>query len=170
MYFYSEADIGGTFNYRAYENAELVSSKQLTTFSDHRLPLNSPDHVSLPGYVDYLRSYVTRFNLGAHMKLYCPVISVERLPHDSEWKHRVKYLDRTDADNTTEGYYECTHIAVCTGLHVEPNIPNIPGIEHIKGDVFHSSQYKGRSQVAGRNVLVLGCGETAMGRSIWLDS
>ncbi|KAF7713645.1 Flavin-containing monooxygenase [Penicillium ucsense] len=160
--FESEADIGGTFNYRAYENAELVSSKQLTTFSDHRLPLNSPDHVSLPGYVDYLRSYVAKFRLEAHMRLNCPVISVERAPDDSKWKHRVKYLDRADLENEEERDYECSHIAVCTGLHVEPNIPTIPGIEHVKGDVFHSSQYKGRSQVAGRNVLVLGCGETAM--------
>ena len=31
-----EADIGGTFRYRGYENAELVSSKQLTCFSDFR--------------------------------------------------------------------------------------------------------------------------------------
>lgn len=31
-----EDDIGGTFRYRGYENAELVSSKQLTCFSDFR--------------------------------------------------------------------------------------------------------------------------------------
>jgi hypothetical protein len=31
-----EFEIGGTFRWRAYENAELVSSKQLTCFSDFR--------------------------------------------------------------------------------------------------------------------------------------
>lgn len=31
-----ESEIGGTFRYRGYENAELVSSKQLTCFSDYR--------------------------------------------------------------------------------------------------------------------------------------
>lgn len=31
-----EDDIGGTFRWRGYENAELVSSKQLTCFSDFR--------------------------------------------------------------------------------------------------------------------------------------
>lgn len=159
-----EADIGGTFNYRSYQNAELVSSKQLTTFSDHRLPLDSPDHISLPEYVEYLRSYVAKFNLDAHLKLNSPVLRVERLSDDSGWKHRVKYLNQTGSGNKKEQYYDCSHIAVCTGLHVEPNIPTIPGIEHIKGDVFHSSLYKDRSQVAGRNVLILGCGETAMGK------
>lgn len=31
-----ESELGGTFRWRAYENAELVSSKQLTCFSDFR--------------------------------------------------------------------------------------------------------------------------------------
>jgi cation diffusion facilitator CzcD-associated flavoprotein CzcO len=34
-----ESEIGGTFRWRAYENAELVSSKQLTCFSDFRYAL-----------------------------------------------------------------------------------------------------------------------------------
>lgn len=73
-------------------------------------------------------------------------------------------MDGTDVKEKKEIFYDCSHIAVCTGLHVEPNIPTIPGIEHINGDVFHSALYKDRSQVAGRNVLILGCGETAMGK------
>lgn len=31
-----ESELGGTFRWRGYENAELVSSKQLTCFSDFR--------------------------------------------------------------------------------------------------------------------------------------
>lgn len=61
-----ESDIGGTFRFRSYQaclylcvlplrmrkfmfykNAQLVSSKQLTSFSDFRLPLNHPDHLTL---------------------------------------------------------------------------------------------------------------------------
>ncbi|KAJ6020999.1 Monooxygenase [Penicillium herquei] len=168
--FEAESDVGGTFNYRSYENAELVSSKQLTTFSDHRLPLETPDHVSLPEYVDYLRSYVERFNLGPYIKFNSPVTRVSPLNDGSKWTHRVSYVDRNGEDETKESIFECSHIAVCTGLHVEPNIPDIPGIENIKGDVFHSSLYKGRDQVAGKNVLVLGCGETAMVEDIAYES
>ena len=36
-----ESDIGGTFRWRGYENAELVSSKQLTCFSDFRYVTHS---------------------------------------------------------------------------------------------------------------------------------
>jgi dimethylaniline monooxygenase (N-oxide forming) len=106
---------------------------------------------------------VERFALEPHMKLGCRVASIEPLEKSTEqqWKHRVTYTDKHN-DNG-EQTFDCSHIAICTGLHVEPNIPNIPGIEHIKGEVFHSSSYKKRSQLTGRDVLVMGCGETAMG-------
>jgi len=47
----AEDDIGGTFRYRCYENATLLSSKQLTSFSDFRLPLEHPDYLTLPEYI-----------------------------------------------------------------------------------------------------------------------
>lgn len=62
-----------------------------------------------------------------------------------------------------------THVALCTGLHVIPHVPSIPGIEHIshltaggRPAVFHSYQYKSRSQLEGRRVMILGTGETGM--------
>ncbi|OCK80033.1 dimethylaniline monooxygenase [Lepidopterella palustris CBS 459.81] len=159
--FEAEDSIGGTFEYRSYENAELVSSKQLTAFSDHRFPLDSPDHISLPQYVDYLKSYVDRFDLTPFIKLRCRVVKIYPLDAPSKkWKHRLKYLDKSTTGE--ERVYDCSHVAICTGLHVEPNIPAIPGIENVQGTVFHSSHYKERSQLAGRDILILGCGETAM--------
>jgi dimethylaniline monooxygenase (N-oxide forming) len=159
----SEEDIGGTFEYRSYENAELVSSKQLTTFSDHRFPLSTPDHISLPQYVDYLKTYVERFDLDPFIKLRCRVTKISRLDkqENQKWKHRVEYIDGRHGGK--KRVFDCSHLAICTGLHVQPNIPDILGIENVKGEVFHSSQYKLRSQLTGRNVLILGCGETAMG-------
>jgi len=141
----------------------LVSSKQLTTFSDHRFPLSTPDHISLPQYVDYLKTYVDRFGLSPFIKLRCRVTSISPLAKSDNqpWKHQVKYVDGGSDGN--ELTFDCSHVAICTGLHVEPNIPNIPGIENLRGDAYHSSEYKKRKQLAGKNVLILGCGETAMG-------
>jgi len=165
----SEDNVGGTFHYRAYENAELVSSKQLTTFSDHRFPIETPDHISLPQYVEYLHSYVNKFALQPHLRMGCRVTGIEPLAKstDEKWKHRVKYTDKHGGNESQT--FDCSHIAICTGLHVEPNIPNLPGIENIKGEVFHSSSYKKRVQLTGRDVLIMGCGETAMGKFHPLD-
>lgn len=65
------------------------------------------------------------------------------------------------------------YVAICTGLHVIPAIPSIPGIQHvlsrkqgedseIQPEVYHSAQYKTRSQLTGRRVMILGTGETGM--------
>jgi len=55
----AESEIGGTFRYRRYESAELVSSRQLTAFSDFRIPRSDKgvhgDHISLIDYVEYLK-------------------------------------------------------------------------------------------------------------------
>ena len=161
----SEDNVGGTFHYRAYENAELVSSKQLTTFSDHRFPLSSPDHISLPQYVKYLQDYVDKFDLAQHMRMGCRVNKIEPIEKstDQQWKHRVTFVDKQGDGN--ERTFDCSHVAICTGLHVEPNVPTIPGIENIKGEAFHSSKYKKRAQLTGKDILIMGCGETAMGMS-----
>lgn len=52
-------------------------------------------------------------------------------------------------------------VAICSGLHVTPAWPEIPGIEYIP-ETLHSSAYKGREQLVGKRVMILGCGETAM--------
>ncbi|MBZ6370385.1 MAG: NAD(P)-binding domain-containing protein [Microbacterium hominis] len=60
--------------------------------------------------------------------------------------------------------YKCKYLTICTGLHVTPQVPDLPGIEHVKANpnktVIHSADYKERAQLAGRKVIILGSGET----------
>ncbi|TFK45983.1 FAD/NAD(P)-binding domain-containing protein [Heliocybe sulcata] len=163
-----EDDVGGTFRYRSYENANLVSSKQLTSFSDFRLPLSHPDHLTLEEYVDYLKDYASHFKLWPRIQLSCKVIQISR---NSEGGHIVSYVRRRP-DNPAEWGTEpitihTPYLAICTGLHVVPQIPAIPGVENVrknnpKAQIFHSSEYKYREQLRDRKVLILGTGETGM--------
>ena len=58
--------------------------------------------------------------------------------------------------------YDCDALAVCSGLHVTPNIPAIEGIENVPVH-FHSSGFKLKSQFGvDKTVLILGSGETGM--------
>ncbi|KAI0792844.1 FAD/NAD-P-binding domain-containing protein [Abortiporus biennis] len=167
-----EDDIGGTFRYRSYENANLVSSKQLTSFSDFRLPLNHPDHLTLEQYVDYLRDYSKHFHVEERIRLGCKVVKMSRGPNGG---HVITYISKSTEDPTqwdpTPITLYATYVALCTGLHVIPSIPSIPGIEHVlktredttvQPAVYHSVDYKSRSQLAGRHVMILGTGETGM--------
>ncbi|KAK1220425.1 hypothetical protein PQX77_016806 [Marasmius sp. AFHP31] len=164
-----EDDIGGTFRYRSYENANLVSSKQLTSFSDFRLPLAHHDHLTLEEYVQYLRDYCSHFRLNNRLQLNTKVVDVSRHANGG---HIVKYARRNSRDSAWDDEIYTVHaayVAVCTGLHVIPSIPTIPGISRQEEDketsitvAFHSADYKSRSQLTGKRVMILGTGETGM--------
>ncbi|KAB5539326.1 hypothetical protein GE09DRAFT_315077 [Coniochaeta sp. 2T2.1] len=150
--FESEGQIGGTFVARVYEDAELVSSKQLTTFSDWRPRDDDPDFLSAERYVEYLNDYCTHFDLWKHINLSTKVVSVSR---QAGGGHTVVY--QKEGSNSS---WECDAIAVCSGLHVVPNIPEIPGVEKVPV-TFHSSQFKKRADFGvDKTVVVLGSGET----------
>lgn len=87
--------------------------------------------------------------------------------------HNVSYVCRksdTEEWDTIPQVIHAPYVAICTGLHVIPAIPEIEGISHvlkirdsdngIERKAFHSVDYKSRSQLAGRRVMVLGTGET----------
>ncbi|KAK3364607.1 hypothetical protein B0T25DRAFT_620524 [Lasiosphaeria hispida] len=156
--FESEDAIGGTFAHRTYEDAELVSSKQLTTFSDFRPNADDPDFLSAERYVEYLKDYCTHFNLWPHIKLSSRVTSVRS---GVKGGHVVSYVDTATPDSHP-AEYECNALAVCSGLHVTPNIPTFEGIENIP-EVFHSADFRAKSQFGvDKTVLILGTGETGM--------
>ncbi|WVQ79764.1 hypothetical protein IAT38_001864 [Cryptococcus sp. DSM 104549] len=166
-----ESEIGGTFRWRGYENAELVSSKQLTCFSDFRYPLDAPDHPSLPNFVEHLGGYISQFHLERYIHTSTKLIYLSYAPDkaDSPFKHRAT-LQRLDATGLPLGEpftILAKRVLITTGLHVTPNIPLIPGLNTTPCPPkppkwIHSSAYKSRAQLAGKKVLVLGCGETGM--------
>jgi len=108
--------------------------------------------LSAARYVEYLNDYCTHFDLWKHINLSTKVVSVSRR---AEGGHLVVYQK-----DGSEDKWECDAIAVCSGLHVVPNIPEIPGIEKVPV-TFHSSQFKKREDFGvDKTVLVLGSGET----------
>jgi dimethylaniline monooxygenase (N-oxide forming) len=78
--------------------------------------------------------------------------------------HSLPHLTLPIYTATTQ--YTSRFLTIATGLHVIPQIPSITGIERVSSDrskqVLHSSEYKSRSQLAGKRVLILGTGETGM--------
>ncbi|CAP65622.1 uncharacterized protein PODANS_6_11110 [Podospora anserina S mat+] len=133
--FESESLMGGTFVHRTYEDGELVSSKQLTTFSDFRPQDSDPDFHSTDRYVEYLNDYCTHFGLWEHIKLSITVVSIRK---NGNRRHIITYRQQ-DGPQTAE--HECDAVAI----------------------FFHSSEFKNRSQFGvGKTVLILGSGETAM--------
>ncbi|KAH7155181.1 hypothetical protein B0J13DRAFT_219844 [Dactylonectria estremocensis] len=151
--FESYSKIGGIFLHHSYEDGELVSSKFLTTFSDFRPTHDEPDFFSTERYLEYLDAYASRFQLWPHIKFSTTVKSVRR---GDDSAHVVTY--QTPDGGIVE--WECDAIAVCSGVHAIPHIPDIPGIERVPS-VLHSSKFKTREQFGkDKTVVILGSGET----------
>lgn len=53
------------------------------------------------------------------------------------------------------------HVVLATGVSGIPNIPAIPTLEAFKGTVLHSSRYEDGDAWKGKNVLVIGTGNSA---------
>ncbi|KAM3433824.1 hypothetical protein NHJ13734_006288 [Beauveria thailandica] len=161
--FEAEDEIGGTFVARVYEDAEMVSSKYLTAFSDFRLPASAPDFVTPAAYVQYLRDYLAHFHLWPHVRCRARVTRITRRHHpgggDIGGGHTVEV---TSAETGATETWDCDAVAICTGMHVLPWIPALPGLERVK-TVLHSSAVKTRAQLGeDTHVVVLGAGETGM--------
>lgn len=132
---------------------QLVSSKQLTTFSDFR-QLGREDFLSTDQYVKYLFEYCTHFDLWPYIFLNTRVLAITR---GTNGHHIIRYATN---DRRTQLEWECDAVAICSGLHVEPNIPTIRGIEKVPL-VMHSSEFKSRKQFGvDKSVLIVGSGET----------
>lgn len=79
---------------------------------------------------------------------------VERVRGGGHIVHYVK--------NGEKFTWPCDAVAVCSGLHVIPNLVSIPGLENVPIS-FHSSQFKNMTQLgAHQNLLIVGSGETGM--------
>ena len=51
---------------------------------------------------------------------------------------------------------EADAVIVCSGLHLSPLTQHIPGIESFKGQLIHSVNYKHRSQLRRKKLLISG--------------
>ncbi|ROV97386.1 hypothetical protein VMCG_06863 [Cytospora schulzeri] len=177
-------DLGGVFRNQVYEDAELVSSKYLTAFSDFRFPEYEPDFVTPRRYVEYLKAYATRFDLWSSIQFSTAAASITP---SFDGQHVMKLVS---LQGQHVGTYLCDAVAVCSGLNQDPFIPNIAGLTvplttndrkenaHTNNDdsgpskcvsihpsiqVIHSVNFRARSQFGfDKTVLIMGVGETAM--------
>ncbi|KAL2883320.1 hypothetical protein SGCOL_000999 [Colletotrichum sp. CLE4] len=162
--FEKEDGVGGVCKYKAYEEAEMVSSKYLTAFSDFRVSKDLPDFLPTEEYVRYLKGFCTHFDLWGVIETKTEIL---RVSHTSSGHRvffrrieRLRAADRRDGEQQEESW-DCDAIAICSGLNNVPFIPSIEGLENMS--YLHSSEVKERRQFGSNtSIMILGAGETAM--------
>lgn len=139
------------------------TSKEMMAFSDFPPPEAFPLYMPQKKYTEYLQLYVKHFELESHMKFNTKVNKCDY--KDSKWILEVEDL-RTNV--ITEEHFDA--VMLCNGINRKAKWPNYPGISDFSGQLLHAQQYRKASDFSGKNVLVIGMGNTATETAVELTT
>jgi cation diffusion facilitator CzcD-associated flavoprotein CzcO len=150
-----EDDIGGNWRFgsttsRVFASTRLISSKSLTQFLDHPMPRDWPAYPDHRQCLEYLRSYVRRFDLAPRIRLRATVERIEPGGPGGGWIVHADGMSRRYAG-----------VVIANGHNHVPRWPDVPGT--FAGPLIHAADYKSPTHplaIAGRRVLVIGGGNS----------
>ncbi|MBF9071557.1 flavin-containing monooxygenase [Streptacidiphilus fuscans] len=140
-----------------YQALHLNTAKQLTGFAEYPMPDELPHY---PGHHDiaaYLRSFADWAGLTPHVELRTEVLAVEQEP-DGGWTVTTRNAEGAETRRSFD------HVVVASGHHSLPALPNPlpPGAESFAGTILHSMDYLDGQDFAGKRVVVVGLGASAV--------
>jgi thioredoxin reductase len=155
--------IGGNWRYEndngmssAYRSLHINSARKLMSYKAFPMPEDYPDYPSHVQIAKYFDDYAKRFGLTEKIRFKTEVVAVE--PIDGGWEMTVE-----DADGKREtNRYRA--VLVANGHHWNPRWPEpaFPGADAFEGEQIHAHHYRESDVLAGKRVLVLGIGNSAV--------
>lgn len=139
----------------AYRSLHINTSRRVMAYKTLPMPdhyPDYPDHFQMAAYFD---EYVDHFGLREKIRFNTEVLSVE--PAGGEWDVTV---EGPDGKRETGRY---SAVLVANGHHWDPRWPEppFPGSEEFGGEQLHAHHYREPDILRGKQVLVLGIGNSA---------
>ncbi|EGB06150.1 hypothetical protein AURANDRAFT_29808 [Aureococcus anophagefferens] len=155
--FEKEARVGGIFNWGedkngVYDSVILTISSMLMAFSD--FPSDDAKYWTHEEYLTYLQDYCKKYELDKHIVFNTTVTKVELRADKKTWLVEATSTDGTKHSGVYDG------VCVASGNFQTAKVPTFPGIDGFKGELVHASEYKRPDQFEGKNVVVIGLGES----------
>lgn len=145
--------IGGNWVYSASdshssvcETTHIISSKKLSEYTDFPMPDDYPDYPSHQQVLAYFQSYCEYFNLYPFIQFNSKVQKIEKIENE-RWQ--IKVNDET---------HEFDYILIANGHHNMPSHPEFK--QDFTGEYLHSHDYKNNKGFEGKQVLVVGAGNS----------
>ncbi|WP_053851807.1 NAD(P)/FAD-dependent oxidoreductase [Streptomyces sp. NRRL B-24085] len=133
---------------RHYDRLHLHTTRRLSALPGLPMPRRFGRWVSRDDVVRYLEKYAEFHELETVTGV--EVSRVERTPDGAGW-----LLHATGGRELTGAA-----VVVATGWNHTPLLPDWPGREEFKGELLHAGEYRNPAPYAGRDVLVVGVGNT----------
>lgn len=139
----------------AYEGLYINTSRDRMQYSDYPMPASYPDFPHHSQIAKYFDDYVDHFGFRDKIRFQTSVERVEEKT-DGTWSVRT----RTRAGD--EAIRDYDWLLVANGHHWDPLLPEpaFPGT--FDGKEMHAHFYKSKSELAGKRVVVVGMGNSAM--------
>ena len=129
-----------------YDNFRLNTTGFLSHLPGQRIPLNAGRWPTKEDMVRYFDHYVQQQKIS--LRLGCEV-------------HRVDRADGFWQVDTSSGQIRTPAIILATGNYNAPTIPAWPGLKRFNGETVHSGDFTNAWPYRGRDVLVVGAGNSA---------
>jgi dimethylaniline monooxygenase (N-oxide forming) len=152
--------VGGNWVFRnsnemssAYSTLHINTSRERMEYPDFPMPKSYPDFPHHTQIAEYFDGYVDHFGFRDRIRFQTGVERAERRP-DGAWEITT---DRGD----TKAF---DALFVANGHHWDTRWPEpaFPGSDSFEGEQMHSHQYLDPEQLRGKDVVVLGMGNSAM--------
>ena len=147
---------GSLWKKRSYDRVKLHLAKQFCELPHMPFPKGTPQFVPKNKFIQYLDNYVSDFGI---IPRYCR--TVESAVFDVDVRKWRVVARNTAGFDVGEVYYG-EFLVVATGENSEGFIPMIKGFETFGGVYMHSSSYVNGVEFDGKEVLVVGCGNSGM--------
>ena len=148
-------DVGGIWDLDhagspMYETAHFISSKWCSYFVGFPFPDDYPDYPSNRQILDYIRAFARAFDLYRDITFNTEVKRAHFV--DGQW--RVELSDGRVLDYAG--------LIAAPGVAWHARSPEYKGMDRFKGEIRHSVSYRGPAELAGRDVLVVGAGNSGV--------
>ncbi|XP_023511419.1 probable indole-3-pyruvate monooxygenase YUCCA8 [Cucurbita pepo subsp. pepo] len=145
--------IASLWQKRTYDRLRLHLPKQFCQLPRLPFPQEFPEYPSKKQFIQYLESYTHKFEIKPRFN---ETVQSARFDQTGGlWRVKTE-------SSSGEVEYVCQWLVVATGENAECVMPEIEGLNEFSGEVLHVSDYKSGERFKGKNVLVVGCGNSGM--------
>jgi cation diffusion facilitator CzcD-associated flavoprotein CzcO len=149
-----------------YDRLRLHTPRLLSGLPGLRIPRRYGRWVARDDLIEYFRDYTAVHDLDVRVD--CRVDRLERRleappagpPAPGRQSAAASGGRLAWTLHTSDGPIHADHVVVATGYNGTPFVPDWPGRESFDGELLHSSDYRSPHQYAGRDVLVVGAGNS----------
>jgi len=149
-------DVGGVWR-QNYADFGLQVPKELYEFPSYAFTAKHGSFPKGPEVQDYIRSFAKEKGMYQRIRFNTEVVHMVPRSEHRGWilhfqKEGETYITQEDFD----------FVVVATGMYGTPLMPEFPGMDTFRGITMHAECFRDNALVAGKKVIVVGGGKSAV--------